>query len=400
MGNLIAYRVAAELAMVGALLAGSLDGLAAQAAPPEPIFSEDFSGGLDRWRFPNGLGATLVDGGPERGMVLQLQTVAQQVHALVEGSETWGDVRIEGVVSFPENQHNYLGFIYRYVDDGRRIDLGSLYIKGNDSYVQANPHHDTNVGRTLHPESRVDLSGDGAITIGEWQAFALEVVGGDAHLYVGDMNRPAFTLRGRHAERGAFGFKPRNPGARVLIDDVTVRAIDGFTYRGAPIPDPAYTRDAYVTEWSVLGPLTRNLAAGSEGAFDPMLTVQDDGRAVSWRPFSADPRGAVVTASVTEYRGSRRVAYFHASIESDRGGSAALLISSTDDLSLWVNGVFLGFLPRQDRAWWDSAHNPEHRPGRAFVTLEPGANDIVVRVAGGVYASGGFYLAVQENSGR
>jgi len=390
----------AAMAVAGAMLAGSVDELASQVASSEPVFSEDFSGGLDRWRFTTGRGEALVDGGPERGAVLQLRTVDQQVYALVEGSETWGDVRIEGMVSFPENQHNYLGFIYRYVDDGRRIDFGSLYIKGNGSYVQANPHNDTNVGRTLHPETRVGLSGDRAITIGGWQPFALEVVGGDAHLYVGDMDTPAITLRGRHAARGAFGFKPRNPGARVLIDDVRVRAIDGFTHRGAPIPNPDYTPDAYVTEWSVLGPLTRNLPVGLEGTFDPSLTVQDDGRSVPWRSFSTDHRGAVVTASVTEYRGSRRVAYFHTSIESDQGGSAVLLISSTDDLSIWVNGVFRGFLPRQDRAWWDSATNPEHRPGRAFVTLEPGANDIVLRAAGGVYASGGFYLAVQDNPVR
>jgi hypothetical protein len=73
-----------------------------------------------------------------------------------------------------------------------------------------------------------------------------------------------------------------------------------------------------------------------------------------------------------------------------------LLISSTDDLAIWVNGVFAGFLPRQDRAWWDSLDNPEHRPARAFVTLRSGRNDIVIRAAGGVYATGGFYLAVRD----
>lgn len=368
----------------------------AQGQASTEIFEDDFSAGLERWSFPGTAGHQLIDGGLQRGAVLQLQTVSGQVYALMDGSEHWSDVRIEGLVSFPEDRHSYLGFIYRYVDDGRRIDFGSLYIKGNDSYLQANPHHDTNVGRTIYPEARTNLSGERAVVIGAWQRFALEVVGSDAHLYVGDMGTPALTLRGHLAPRGAFGFKPRNPGARVLIDDVTVRPIDGFTYHGRPIPDPSYTREAFVTEWSVLGPLTRNLPTRLEGSFDEDLTVEDDGRSVSWRPFTADHRGAIVTASVTEYRGSRRVAYFHAEVQSEDGGDAVLLISSTDDLAIWVNGVFAGFLPRQGRAWWDSLDNPEHRPARAFVTLRSGRNDIVIRVAGGVYATGGFYLAVRD----
>jgi hypothetical protein len=391
--------MAAVLELVGVTLDCSVNDLAAQAATSESIFAEDFSHGLDQWRFPNRSGATLIDGGAGRGMVLQLRTVDQQGYALIEGSASWGDVRIEGFASFPENQHNYLGFIYRYADNGRRIDFGSFYIKGNGSYIQANPHYDTNVGRTLHPESRVDLTGNSAVVIGEWQPFALEVVGGDAHLYAGDLEMPVYTLQGTHAARGAFGFKPRNPGARVLIDNVSARSIDGFTYRGDPIPNTTYTRDAYVTEWSMLGPLSSNLPAGIEGTFDTALTVQDDGRSMAWRPFSADHRGAVITSSVTEYRGSRRVAYFHTSIESDEGGRGTLVLSSADDLSIWVNGVFRGFFPRQDRAWWDSAINPEHARVRAGITLEPGTNDIVLRAAGGVYATGGFYLAVEGSPG-
>jgi hypothetical protein len=185
----------------------------------------------------------------------------------------------------------------------------------------------------------------------------------------------------------------------VLIDDVVVRAIGGFTHRGRPIPDPAYTRDAFMTDWSVLGPLTRNLPSELEGTFDEASTVLDDGRTVSWRPFATDHRGAVVTASVTEHRESRRVAYFHTEVASEEGGDAILLLSSTDDLAVWVNGVFAGFLPRQDRAWWDSPGNPGHPPGRAFVTLKPGSNDVVIRAAGGVYATGGFYLAVRNPEG-
>ena len=81
-------------------------------------------------------------------------------------SADWDGVRLEGEVLFPDDDHNYLGFIYGYQRTGDRIDFGSLYIKGNGSYVQGNTHRDTNVGRTYLPEARTDLVGPHAITIG------------------------------------------------------------------------------------------------------------------------------------------------------------------------------------------------------------------------------------------
>lgn len=78
-------------------------------------------------------------------------------------------------------------------------------MNGNDSYAQANPHFDTNVGRTLYPEMRAPLAGASEVRVGHWQRFALEVVGGVAHLYVGDTTLPSMTVRSvrRPAARSA-----------------------------------------------------------------------------------------------------------------------------------------------------------------------------------------------------
>lgn len=51
-------------------------------------------------------------------------------------------VRVEGEVLFPESGHSYLGLIYNYGEAKGRIDFGSIYIKGNDSYIRVNPHRD------------------------------------------------------------------------------------------------------------------------------------------------------------------------------------------------------------------------------------------------------------------
>ncbi|NNF14862.1 MAG: hypothetical protein HKN72_16665 [Gemmatimonadetes bacterium] len=363
-----------------------------------PLFADDFESGLTGWRFPYGSGHVVVE--YEGNRALRLETASLPVLAVVVGSDSWGDVRIEGRVLFSDDEHNYLGFIYRYgVDDGR-IDFGSVYIKGNGSYLQANPHYDTNVGRTVYPELRADLTGRRAIRIGEWQTFALEVVGAEAHLYVGDLNTPAMTLPASASPRGpqgSFGFKPRNPGAAVLIDDIRVTDLREFRHQGPRIPDAPYDRPEHATEWNVLGPLTRHAPdVETASATDLRRSVASGGRVFRWRPFEADERGAVVTGRVVDFRGDDRVAYFHTAVESDTERVAELHLSTVDDLAIWVNGVFVGFAARQAYAWWDAGSNPEHPPLRSRVTLQPGTNHVIVRVVGGTYATGGFFLRVVD----
>lgn len=399
-----ARRAATIVGFISACIAGGVSPLAAspsaaitrQSHPAQQnLFEDDFETGVDGWSFPFGQGQELVDAGGGRGTALELRVIDEPVYALIEGSDQWDGVRIEGDVMFPEDVHNYLGFIYRYVDDRRRIDFGSLYIKGNGGYIQANIHHDTNVGRTWHPEVRTNLEGAGSIQIGQWKRFALEVVDELAHLYVGDFDTPAMTLRSNVATAGGFGFKPRNPGGAVRIDNIRVSAIRSLTYRGAPIPDPAYRRADWATEWSVLGPLSAH-AEEVEGSAPTDLegTVAEGTDQIRWRALDSDHRGAVSTGAVTEFRGGRRVAYFHTAVTSEGRNEVDLVLSTVDDLAIWVNGTFTGFVDRQPAAWWDASRNAARAPRRLRAVLQEGRNDVLVRVVGGVYASGGFYLTV------
>jgi hypothetical protein len=331
--------------------------------------------------------------------VLSLRTQDRVGLALIRGSEAWGAVRFEGQVLFPEDVHNYLGFVYRYQDTNGRKDFGSLYIKGNNSYIRVNPHRDLNVGRTLFEEFRTPLTGDAAIEIGQWQRFALEVVGSEAHLYVGDMNRPQITFPFWDTDRGAFGFKPRNPGGAVWVDELRVTTIDGFTYQGAPIPDIDYDRDGLVVDWEVLGPLTRFYSEVEMRPFDPDFVIRDGDQTVRWRPFEADPRGAVLTGSITDHEGPRRVAYFHATVTSDREQEVPLGLSSVDNLSIWLNNQFADFASRGNPAWWDVRTNENHRVDQGTVRLVEGENHLLIRVVGGTYATGGFFLSLAPDDG-
>jgi hypothetical protein len=97
---------------------------------------------------------------------------------------------------------------------------------------------------------------------------------------------------------------------------------------------------------------------------------------------------------IVDYHGSRTVAHFRSHVERAASGPAQLRISTVDDLALWVNGRFHWFIPRADSAWPDFLHNATRKTQHIPLDLLTGRNELVFRVRGGVYASGGFFAAV------
>ena len=349
-------------------------------------FTDDFSSGLSRWTLSAASGIRTIDSAdPSHGAVMVLSPNGD-VHAVIKGSEKWGSVRIEGDVRFPEKADSYLGVMYNVQQHGERLDFGLIYIKGDGSYLQANPHRDYNVTRTFYPEARASLTGASAITIGKWQHFKVEVVGRDAHFYVGDMTTPRLTFQLADLTSGAVGLQPRSVGGDVWADNVTVTSIDRLSYEGPPVPSPRYARDSLLTKWQVAGPLPRT---SDDIARTPAR------HAYEWRSLETDERGAVSTASVIDFHGARTVAYFRTIVTRRDSGAAVLHVSSVDDLALWVNGRFAWFIPRTDAAWYDIATNATHAGRRIPIDLRAGTNDIVVRVRGGTYAAGGFFARVE-----
>jgi hypothetical protein len=173
---------------------------------------------------------------------------------------------------------------------------------------------------------------------------------------------------------------------------VEVRSLSRFSWAGDPIPDPDYAPDSLATEWQVGGPFDRTR--------DELSEAPDRFRD-SWREFAVDARGAVITSRVVDYHGPRTVAYFRTRVDSPAAGPAILHLSTVDDLALWVNGRFHWFVPRGDLAWYDFWRNEAHAGIRIPITLRAGSNDIVLRVRGGVYASGGFFARIERApSGR
>ena len=350
------------------------------------VFEDTFDDAqLNGWQVTGGAAVRVVDSGDAaRGGVLSL-TPDGDVLALIAGSARWGNVRIDGLVRFPDNADNYLGVASKYRERRGRADFDLVYIKGNDGYVQVNPHRDWNVSRTIYPELRADIPGKVTTSSSVWTPFRLEVTAEGSHFYVADLTTPLVTWPVAEVSTGAVGLQPRSVGAAVWVDDIRVTPIPRLSYSGpSHPPGNVYQPDKLLTSWTVAGPFpsTRDAIARR-----PLMHR-------SWRPFAPDWRGAIVTGAVVDYHGADTVAYFRTTIASARAAQRTLMLSTVDDVAVWVNGRFAGFGGRQPLAWFDVATNPAHRGIQVPLDMRPGNNEVVVRVRGGVYASGGFFAAL------
>ena len=81
--------------------------------------------------------------------------------------------------------------------------------------------------------------------------------------------------------------------------------------------------------------------------------------------------------------------------------TAGALSPPTRGAPIWLNGHFEGY-SRADRfAWHDFEVNPDHpQTPYSSLPLVEGTNHVLIRIRGGRYASGGFFAAVDFDSGQ
>jgi hypothetical protein len=365
-------------------------------------FTDDFEDGeLSGWTLSDPQASKVIDSGnAAHGRVLELMA-DDAVIALVNNSEQWGAVRVEGNVFFPDDGDSYLAFVYHFRQAETRTDFGAVYLKGNDSYIRANPWRDQNVSRLLYEEYLTPLQGEAAIQIGRWHAFRMEVMGAICHIYIDDMVTPKITYALYEHASGQVGFNSRVTGSRAWIDNIRVTSIEHLQYEGPDIPDISYRTDSLITDWEVIGPVAGANAAIERSGAGPRVT--DSGREYAWRAFETDLRGAVISGRVTEFRAGRPVAYFRTTVFADESRQAVLHFSSVDELAVWVNGRFQGYVYRQGyldsgdwNAWYDFWANPDHEGRRITGDLVGGETHVVIRAYNGQFASGGFFARWEE----
>ena len=361
------------------------------------LFSDDFESGALKWDLVNADKIRIVDSGDsDYKNVMALFPGGQTVYALIKNSEGWTNYRIEGDVLFPEDFHNYMGLIYHYNVRGTRTDFGSIYIKGNNSYIRVNPHRDGNASRTLYEEYKTPLTVESAIRIGEWQHFKAEVMGSVCHFYVGDMERPKVTYNFLEFDSGRVGFKPRVYGSECWIDNIEVTSISAFEYQGPVLPKSIqYSPETLITDWNVIGPFHNRITEIEQDGYVPDRSYRETQYTRNWESFHADGRGCVVAGRICGFNNWRRIAYFHCEVHADQTRDAKLMFSTRNDLTVWVNGVMAGQIRQMDYCWYDFMDNPEHAGSELMIRLNSGTNQILVLVQGGRYAGDGFYVHVE-----
>lgn len=208
------------------------------------------------------------------------------------------------------------------------------------------------------------------------------------HFYVGDMNTPKMTFPHFEFKKGRIGFEPRVDGSEVWLDNVEVKKLVAFTYKGFPIPDIHYQHDSRLIKWESLGPF-RDTSNTVEQMFRAQ-TVDS----FAWQLFLPDARGCIVAGKVTAWSNYLRTAYFKYSFQSEVDREGSLYVSSTNSLAIWSNGRRSEVKAGQS-AWYDVGRNEKHANTLIPVTLKKGTNTIYVRVDGqGVfdgYSGDGFF---------
>lgn len=389
-------------------------------------FEDDFETGLGKWDLVNADKINIIDtGDPNHGKALCLYTGGEAVYALIENSDGWTNIKVEGDVFFPWYACSYMGFIYNYNVRGPRVDFGSIFLLGPfgedflpyfkkyweyiewppehflGNVIWVNPHRDSNASRNIYTEYWVTLTGDtDTVKPGQWGHFKAEVLGPACHFYVTDMETPKVTYDFFEFSSGRVGFKPRYSGAEVWIDNIKVTSIKKFSYKGPDLPaGRVYKPGKLLTQWQVIGPFSRRIKEIEDNGYLPDKSYTHQDKTFKWESFAADPRGCVVTGKITYRFNYRFFAYFHTEIDSPDQKEVAFEFSTTDRMVLWVNNQLIGNIKPRFAIWHDFWENPDHMPysDKLNAVLKPGKNHIMVLVKAPTYGGDGFYAYCNMN---
>jgi hypothetical protein len=379
------------------------------AAFADLLAKDDFERGLERWRLePPGQFEILVEPGTSNHVLQLTPKQGTFAHALIEGSDDYSDIRVEGRFLFPTEGDGYLGFLYNYQQTEERMDFGCLYVKSNGSYVRVSPHYDGNPSWRLHPEMQFDLEGKQQIRTGTWYDFRLDVVASRATLYIEDLSSPVATYDMLPNEYGAIGLEARPGGGQpAWVDDIRVSKLEYEVPDSSADVTVARLADngAAPLDWEIFGPIRRDgtdLGEGSNIVVDSFdyPELPTDG----WRPIEPDARGMVLTGSTTQFRsGDRDIAFLRANYEIASDAVQApnvLVIAAANRIDVWHNGDFLRTVAPEEFIWPDYLDSPEHPGVRLPIEPRMGVNELVLRVHGRRFAGGGFYAALTMQNAR
>ena len=390
-GSTRTSRTAAQLSVVLFIAAISAS---STAWPQHLLMEDDFESGIDQWTRLHEETVSIVREEGTENHVLELRSAnifppvrtKGYSNARIAASDSFENVRMEGRFNFPTDGHGYLGFIYNHQASNARTDFGVVYVKSNGSYVRVSPHYDGGPSWRLYEEMKTALSGDRRIQFGRWHQFRLDVRGTLAELYIDDMDKPIVTFDHFPNTSGALGLEARpGTGEPVWVDDIRVTAIPDRSSASAVESQSDHC------DWESNG-----LTDAFDSDFSKLPQLADD----EWRKFDPDPRGALITAALTQTAsGEKNVVYLRCDFDAGTDPLPGwLAFSSANRLDVWLNGYYRGTVAPDPYIWRDHLTNPRHPGSKLAVIPDPGVNQILIRVHDHRFAGGGFYVAVLPSS--
>ncbi|MEO8752311.1 MAG: hypothetical protein ABI624_06505 [Casimicrobiaceae bacterium] len=283
----------------------------------------------------------------------------------------------------------FFGIQFRIADDGANGEWVYLrqHKSGQPDAMQYTPVLNTGLNWQLY--NGPGFTGPVDIPKDVWFHVRLEVVGAQARLYVGDMNKPVLVMD--------------DLKSGVQKGQVALAALTGATYFSnfeiRTTPDAAWERRlppmpaGTLTRWSLspaFDALERNLER-------PLRPAERD--AIRWQDVEAEPPGFVVInryresphprvsfandfAKRLERQPGMQVVYARTTIDSASDQVKKLYIGYSDDVSVFLNGRIL-YRGRAAQNFRDPAFlgivNPEN--DAVYLSLKKGRNELMLAVS-------------------
>jgi hypothetical protein len=357
--------------LVAACADGSEETMAHQSGD---VLFEDPLDGTPRegWRVPP---ASFVEH-PEYGTVYLLEpgdgSTAENPPWV--GDETWENYRIEFEVCTTGEKNGWVGPDFHVQEGGlncANLQFYSTRERDEIVFETAARWGEGNLGWKLFPMGQRFVHAPK----GEWIRVRADVCGDFLNVYLNDDPEPCYTVRYLPFARG--GVRLWNYYGSGYFRNLRITALgEGEVEPALEDPWEKVVGKKIVRSWRLSRLLPEG--TGSDGA--------PESEEMDWREVPTDARGVVVLGAVgPEYSTGKGVVFARAVVESPEETVRGCLLTYTDQMTMWVNGseVFRG----EPRGWFDPGRSPEDWFGRlmpdqfrAELPLEPGANEILVRL--------------------
>jgi len=340
----------------------------------ELLFEDAFDGrSTDRWPIPP---ISLIED-PDHGKVLHLKEGDPSAAPWLGwvGDEAWRNYRLEMEVLPVGEGSGFLGFDFHVQGDGSgccNVHFPAFPEGGDMVFEGCGRYGDANTSWKLGPLSQRRAP----VTRGEWIKLRLDAGETVANLYVGDDPAPFFTIYDLPFASG--GVRLWRYYASAYFRNLRVTALGAVE----PVLEDVWG--------DVLGPgvirgwkISRMFPVGF-GENDPVEVARSE--EMEWRDISTVRRGVVNVVGIDpgEYC-EKGIVFAKATVESHEKRARQLLLTYTDQLSMWLNGtsVFVG----ERRGWNDPGRSDADGWGRLMpdqfeveLPLASGEEEILVRL--------------------